>query len=275
MHEYFLACPNGGFFDYRRNEICTRRALGAACLSTNCDSRRALHKAWRVARGVVARGPGALPRGLRDVICISDIQSRIMSPYLPDRCQVHCVSNPVAVHGPQVNALTQDHYLFVGRLSPEKGAVQFAQAARRLGLQAVFVGDGPERAAVQDANPDAVITGWLAPADVQVHLGRSRALVFPSLWYECQPLVPIEALLRGVPVVAGAWGAAAEVIEDGQNGIIYDAPTVDSLCTALDRVRQIGSFDATELVQMTAPQTHLTRLLEIYEGMLARSASPG
>ena len=63
MHEYFLACPNGGFYDYRRKEICTRRALGLSCLTTNCDLRHASHKAWRVARGAVLNGPGRMPRG--------------------------------------------------------------------------------------------------------------------------------------------------------------------------------------------------------------------
>jgi hypothetical protein len=56
MHDYFLACPNGGFFDYPRQEICTRRALGPACLTTHCDARHPAHKAWRRGgcRGVCA-----------------------------------------------------------------------------------------------------------------------------------------------------------------------------------------------------------------------------
>ena len=50
LHEYFIACPNGGFFNYRANEICRLRALSAACLATNCDKQGYAQKLWRVGR---------------------------------------------------------------------------------------------------------------------------------------------------------------------------------------------------------------------------------
>jgi glycosyltransferase involved in cell wall biosynthesis len=100
-------------------------------------------------------------------------------------------------------------------------------------------------------------------------LSKARALVFPSLWYECQPLVPIEALLRGVPVVSGRWSAASEVVDHGRNGILYDEPDVGSLARALEAVSSIGVFDTTELAAETSPERHLNGLLEIYEGLLS------
>src|SRR5215218_1509601 len=68
LHEYFLACPNGGFYDYGAGEICKRRALGLSCLTTRCDSRSDFHKAWRVARQLVLKTAGTMPAGLREVI---------------------------------------------------------------------------------------------------------------------------------------------------------------------------------------------------------------
>ncbi len=96
----------------------------------------------------------------------------------------------------------------------------FAEAAQRAGVRAIFVGDGPEADQIRRINPAAEITGWVSPEEVQNRLGTARAVVFPSLWYEGQPLVPIEALLRGVPVVCGRWSAAHEVVEHGVNGVI-------------------------------------------------------
>ncbi len=268
MHEYFLACPNGGFYHYPRGEICTRRPLGPACLSTNCDVRHGAHKAWRVARTLAARGPGRLPRGLRHVISISDTQARVMRPFLPPTATLHRVSNPIAVGGAAVAAAENRTLVFVGRLSPEKGALQLARAARETGWPVLFIGDGPEAEAIRSANPDAEITGWLSPAQVQQRLSEARALVFPSLWYEGQPLGPIEALLRGIPVVCGAWSAAAEEVRDGENGVIYRAPTVAALTEALARLPEIGRVDSTDLAARVSPQAHLARLLEVYEAVL-------
>lgn len=274
MHEYFLACPNGGFFDYRAGEICTRVPLSASCCVTNCDSRFAVHKIWRLARGAVARGPGRLPGGLQDIAYISETQSQAMAPYLPSDARLHHLPNPVATAGPPVRAAGNRNFVFVGRLSREKGCVVFAEAARRAGVPAVFVGDGPEADAIRAANPEAVITGWLRPEDVHTHLAEARALVFPSLWYECQPLVPIEALLRGVPVICGDWSAAREVVRHGENGIIYDKPDAETLAGAIARIADVPEFDAGDLAEQASPARHLDRLSAICQDMLERVRAP-
>ncbi|WP_430450513.1 glycosyltransferase [Rhodophyticola sp.] len=79
---------------------------------------------------------------------------------------------------------------------------------------------------------------------MQAHLAKARALVFPSTWYEVQGMVTIEALLRGIPVVCGAWSAASEVIRDGENGALYDTPRDADLIAALRRLPDIGAFQS-------------------------------
>lgn len=270
MHEYFLACPNGGFFDYQKREICTRRPLSLGCICTDCDVRHISHKAWRVARSAIARSIGHMPRGLRHVAYISQTQLRAMDAYLPVTAQRHALPNPVEIGGDPVDTRRNEAYVFVGRLSPEKGGLLFAKAAKIAGVKAVFVGDGPEAVAIRGANQDATITGWVSPDEVQAHLSSARALVFPSLWYEGQPLVPIEALIRGVPVVCGSWSAASEVVDHGVNGVIYDSPDVPSLAASLAQVASIPAFDARTLADEISPRRHLERLLEIYEEMLSQ-----
>ena len=268
MHEFFLACPNGGFYDYRRGEICRRRALGASCLSVNCDVRNGAHKAWRVARQTVAAGRGGLPRRLGDVITISALQIEVMRPYLSPRTRVHHVPNPVPRTGVRVDAGANDVFLHVGRLSPEKGCRVFAEAARRAGVRAVFVGEGPERAAIEAANPDALVTGWLDGAAVRGWMERARCVVFPSLWYETFGLVAYEALEMGVPVIAGAWSAAAEAIEPGATGLLVDEPGPGPLAAAIAELAR-PDHPVFERIPRATPFTvsqdeHVDRLLEVY-----------
>lgn len=265
MHEYFLACPNGGFYDYQANAICTRRAMGADCLTTNCDVRSMSHKAWRVARQAATWSAGRMPRGLRDVITISATQRRVMEPYLAPATRIHHVPNPVDLGAlPPVDAGANTIFLFIGRLNPEKGGLLFARAAREAGVQAVFVGDGPEAEAIRTANPDATITGWQTPAQVQDWIARARALVFPSLWYEGQPLVPLEALSRGVPVVAGAWTAASEAFVPGVSGVLIESPTHSALVSALASVQSLDAFDGSRIAETVSPERHLDNLISVY-----------
>ncbi len=277
MHEYFLACPNGGFYDYQAGEICTRRAMGPSCLATNCDARSALHKGWRVLRQAALWGPGRLPRGLRDIGYISQTQLAAMRPYLPKEARLHHILNPVdfAPDAPRVRAEDNEVFLFIGRLMPEKGALDFAIAAKQAGVRAVFLGAGPEEERIRSANPEAELLGWVSPEEVAGWLQKARALVFPSLWYEGYPLVTCEALAQGVPCIAGHWSAASEMIISGSNGLIYDAP--DKLATALAEARDLPaatlramsdtaytkrkSYAATE-------QEHCQRVAQILEGLV-------
>jgi glycosyltransferase involved in cell wall biosynthesis len=273
MHEYFLACPNGGFFDYGQQALCTRRPLGKACLTTNCDARHRSHKAWRVLRQAVLWGPGNLPRRLSNIVYLSETQRRAMARYIPASTRLHHLPNPIAREEgkPRVSIEANDVFLFVGRLNPEKGGLLFARAAQQAGVRAVFVGDGPESKAIMEANRRAEITGWLAPREVDSWLTQARCLVFPSLWYECHPLAPLEALSRGVPVVCGSWTAAAENIASGKNGLILDSRRPEDWAAALKRLSDVE--DARALGQRTyarghsapSPDEHCSQFVELTE----------
>jgi glycosyltransferase involved in cell wall biosynthesis len=276
MMEYFLVCPNGGFYDYPRNALCTRRPLGLDCLTTNCDARHPVHKAWRVARQAVLWSAGRLPRGLRDAIYVSETQRRLMEPYLPPGIRLHHVPPPVHLpERPPVKAVENDAFLFVGRFDPEKGGREFAEAARRAGVPAVFVGDGPERAAIAAANPDAEFTGWLSTEEVQAWTARARCFVFPSLWYETFGLVAYDALAIGVPVICGRWNAAAEAVREGENGLLVDTPTVEGFTAALAALKDdahpvFARIDPAKLPDISEA-AYLERLLAVYAGILAQA----
>ena len=85
-----------GFFNYRSGEICRKRALGLDCLTSRCDVRNDLHKAWRVARQLVLRTAGRLPRDLREIIYLSAEQKSIMAPYISSEARWHHLPNPVS-----------------------------------------------------------------------------------------------------------------------------------------------------------------------------------
>jgi glycosyltransferase involved in cell wall biosynthesis len=272
MHEYFLACPNGGFYDYRKNEICRKQALGLECLSTNCDVRHAVHKGWRLLRQKIMNKFGGMPNSLKDIIYISETQYRAMQSYLSDEINMHFVPNPIPLPKlSQVTASENEIFLFIGRLNPEKGGLLFAKAAKKAGVKAVFVGDGAERQAIETVNPKAVITGWQTPEQVQEWLAKARCLVFPSLWYETFGLVAYEALARGVPVISGAWTAGSEIVKHQINGLIFQHHTEKSLETAIEELK--GEHPVFESVKYSindipTPERHLNGLLDVYSKVL-------
>lgn len=117
-------------------------------------------------------------------------------------------------------------FLFVGRLVSAKGAAALLHAAARLQTMGLvfrvnFIGDGPERAALEaqarasGLGGTVVFSGAMSEKDLEHAWANSIALVMPSLAGEVFGLVIAEAMLRGKPVIVPSNGALAEVAGDG------------------------------------------------------------
>lgn len=277
LHEYFLACPNGGFYDYQAGAICTRRALGADCLTTNCDARSANHKAWRVARQLVLKSAGRMPRDLCEIIYLAPKQQAIMQPYFSGQARWHYLPNPV---GPapdrRVAAETNDLFLFVGRLSPEKGAETAAAAAKLANVPIAFVGDGECESAIRRANRDAILAGWVEPGELHRWIDRARCLVFPSLWYETFGLVVADALRVGLPVLVADSSVAASLVADRVNGRHLPAGDVPAWAAAMSAlnddalVRRWSEAAFNAGSDLLDEDEYTNRLIGIYENVRSR-----
>lgn len=277
LHEYFLACPNGGFYDYQAGAICTRRALGADCLTTNCDARSASHKAWRVARQLVLKSAGRMPRDLREIIYLAPKQQAIMQPYFSSEARWHYLPNPV---GPapdrRVAVENNDLFLFVGRLSPEKGAEIVAAAARTANVKIAFVGEGECSEAIRRANPDAIVAGWVEPEELATWMARARCLVFPSLWYETYGLVVADALRAGLPVLVADSSVAASLVTDGVSGRHLPAGNVPAWAAAMSAMSDDALVQSWSEAAFHAgsdlldEDEYTSRLIGIYENVRSR-----
>jgi len=223
LHDYFTACPNGGFYDYQQKQLCLRRGMSVSCLKTNCDVRNYKHKVWRVARNVVQLRVGGIPSSIKHFIYISELSKQILQPYLPESAKLHYVPNPIDVSpNARIEAENNQFYIFIGRLSPEKGIDTFCQVFSKLNYPAIVVGDGEGISNLKKEYPMIEFKGWLEKTAISNILGKAKALVFPTHWYETQGLVVYEALAQGIPVIVPEHCCAAEGVVHGEDGLLYN-----------------------------------------------------
>lgn len=276
LHDYFCACPTGGFFDARTASHCHVKPLSLACITCNCDVRSYRHKLWRVVRQLAQEKVGRIPAGIDTFIVLSRLSRLVLQPYLPKAARMFEVSNPIDIPlGSPVDVGSNRAFTMIGQLSLLKGGQLFAAVARHCGVQAVFVGDGPSTQEIAAANPAATITGWVSQERVGEYLSKARALVFPSLWYEAQPLAVLEAAARGVPAVVSDGCAAAESVRDGMTGLVFKNGDATSLAAALrrlsddDLVRRLGR-GAYETYWADPPvlERHVAELERVYRCVL-------
>jgi glycosyltransferase involved in cell wall biosynthesis len=235
-HDFFLSCPNGVYLDYPRAEVCERRPLSVACLTTNCDKRAYAHKLWRAARQHVLRTRLSPHLSAASFVMIHPA----MRPWLTRAIQPQnllAIRNPITPFGPPVRAPERQHRLaHIGQVQRLKGVYELAEAARRCGAHVDFFGGGEDLADLQTRYPEHTWHGWTDRETIGRHLHSIRAVVVATQSPEPFCLAAFESAATGLPlVVSDSILAAHELVESG-TALPFAAGDVDALTTVLDRV---------------------------------------
>jgi glycosyltransferase involved in cell wall biosynthesis len=205
------------------------------------------------------------------------------------RVAPHLVLNGVHLSGHPSPTTAVDagpvRLVWVGRMQAQKNllfGVRALALARDANWRLDVIGDGPDRAAVEEAVRTAGIServafrGWLDPAEVHAAMAASHVLFMPSL-SEGLSMVSVEALLHGLALICSRIGGFADVAIDGVNAVVCsldDATTfasaVRGLCT--NRVRLAAMRSAS---YKHAAKFDLERSLDAYEEVLRAAARAG
>ena len=238
FHDYVSVCPNGGFYNHPRDEVCRLQPLSRSCVLESCDRRGYGQKLWRVARHTVQRRWGLLPGAVKHVIVVSDFSRRILEPFLPSGIHLHSVQNMINVtRSAPADPAGNQAYVMVGRMSREKGPHVLASVAGRTSWPVRFIGEGESLPEIRRLAPRSTVTGWLSHDDVVKELAGARALIFPSLWYETEGLVVLEAAALGIPSVVADSCAARDLVVHEDTGLHFRSGDDHHLQSVMDRLQ--------------------------------------
>jgi glycosyltransferase involved in cell wall biosynthesis len=130
-----------------------------------------------------------------------------------------------------------EYFLYLGRLSPEKGLPMLLKAWRDSPARLLVAGGGPLMASLLRQTPHNVdMLGDVPSEDVGGLLAGARALLVPSRAYEGGPRAVLEAYAAGVPVLASRLGSLTEVVHDGVSGLLLDHREPREWRAATDRL---------------------------------------
>lgn len=212
----------------------------------SCRYRRRLERSVRrcVYRGVNLRACRAATAIVANFVLLADelavraeiSRSRITT--IRNAAEPGWLDGHHGTESPKVRHGFDRYFLFVGSLIERKSPDVLLRALTEVSLPCVFVGDGPmraslERLAARSGISDRVVfTGPLDHRDVRPYYMDAEALVLPSV-SEGVPLVAIEALGAGIPVVASNLTGIASVVRDSENGLLIEPGDEASLARAL------------------------------------------
>jgi glycosyltransferase involved in cell wall biosynthesis len=159
---------------------------------------------------------------------------------------VHCGLDATFLGADPVAVPLAPRLVCIGRLAEQKGQMVLLQALAQLAhegmtFEAVIAGDGLLRPVI-DAEVGRLglsgrvrITGWLSGADVRSEIEAARGMVLPS-FAEGLPVVIMEALALGRPVVSTYVAGIPELVRDGEHGWLVPAGDVDALASAIRKL---------------------------------------
>lgn len=276
-HNYRHVCVRGTFFREGHDcRECVGHTFGTPAVRHSCyrDSR---------AESLVMATALAAHRGrfhrVDRYVALTPLMAEHLVSYGIDRAKVTVVPNSAPDPGtapPRGNGV-----LFAGRLSPEKGFRLLAEAWAQLPTTVgplVVAGDGFERPAVialASRRPDVEYVGVVAPEAMPTLIAGSAAVVVPSLWDDVCPMIAIEAMALGRPVLATARGGLPYLIGDDGGEIVEATP--DALRAGLLRVlaggAEAGRAARARYERLFSPTVVTAALIAAYEDVLAARSS--
>src|SRR3990172_1657749 len=142
------------------------------------------------------------------------------------------ISPPVDVKRFDPAPQRDDFYLYVSRLVPYKMTAEIISAFNQLEYPLVVVGDGPEMPRLQRLAKDNIkLMGHQPDSVVTDLMNRAKAFVYMAV--EDFGIAMVEAQAAGCPVIAYHKGGAAEIVQDGETGRLFQEQTAMSLSEAV------------------------------------------
>lgn len=271
-HDFYLVCPKSSLMRLN-GKFCKNPLLCQICL-------------------IGSGKPPQLGRlGKRRIIKIPS-GMKILSPsqYMADRLQsfgveVYSILRNFAPDPGEKTArmkCEQKYLLYLGILEPHKGirtlVESFVKSRNKHDFRLYIVGNGslkPElkRRILASGLDDRIrILGFMQRNDVDFLIKNASALIIPSEWEENAPLVALEGLSFGTPLIGSNLGGLPEILKTNSASMMFEAGNVDDLaskiCLAWSRDNRLNearrmAIDAYR--KEFSPDVHITRYMKIIE----------
>lgn len=286
LHDYKLICPsykleNGGVICEDCRGLKFRHAIKNRC-----------HKNSLIASGIYSfesyfsHFRKSYTRKVSRLISPSRFLRDKFVEFGWDTRQIEVVPNFLDTDAFEPRFAKGDYFLYLGRLSAEKGVVTLLEAISGLaaGAKLVVAGTGPLEDELKErfGGLDAVsFAGYLSGKKLQDAIRGALAVVIPSEWYENAPMSVLEAMAYGKPVIAARIGGIPEMVHDNETGFLFESGDVDDLRGKLAGMRSLpsstvedmGHAARTFVEENHSKELHYNKLMAVYRDAQGRSKS--
>lgn len=274
LHDYFSACPNGGFFNYNQNQICKLNPLSKQCLSSNCDSRNYMFKIYRIIRQWIQTKIVKLNKRVKYATYVSNFSYHILKKYFPETTQFYQLYNPIDIEKKKkLTTVVKDKViLYIGRITKEKGLELFCNAVTELNYPAKVIGDGPLLPILKKQYPNIEFLGWKNSQELNYYYQTAHFFVFPTLLYETAGLTVLEAAQNNLYSLVSDISASKEFVEHYSIGETFHSGNIEDLKQKIQKLYNTPRKDikkaSKKIDEDLNHKKYLVNTLKIYYSIL-------
>lgn len=273
VHNYRFICPNGLLF--RNNSICYECRGGKFF---NCIRYRCYKDSFIFSflySYLIKRYSKDFRRKIDLFIALNDfVRDKLVDAGFDSSKIV--IKDNMASDSDLKRKSDGGYYLFLGRLSSEKGVEFMTECFSENGFKLTVGGDGPvlellrkKYASFQNINFSGFVTG----DKKNELLAGASALIVPSVWYENYPMTIVEAFKAGIPVIASDIGGLSSIINDNVNGFLFEPASCRSLIEILtsfsSEIRErTGDAARQTFIERMEKNANVRKLIGIYKSVL-------
>lgn len=280
IHDFRLLCPAFIFIN-GKNEICERCKNGRFfnCLTNNCSP-----------EGIIRSGLLTIESYFRNIIIPFDeyinkfifVSNFTMNKFFETKYKIKSKSY-------QLYNFTSDfdyddiksdnkYFLFIGRLSREKGLLSLIEAFKELPEQNLIIaGEGPlKKELFETKSPNIEFIGHKSGVELKELIKKAYFIIISSECFENNPMAIVESYSVGTPVIGSDLGGIPEIIIDGETGYLFKNKNVLSLMGVIKKAALINkkeysnmSYNAYNFAQKKfSASNHFDALSIIYQNAI-------
>lgn len=281
LHEYKPICPTYSLVS--KGRICER-----------CKGKRFYHAMLQKCNhdSIMASAINSIEMYLHHGLGWYDLPDAYITPsnFMREKMIEFGMSGEKIIHIPnfidvdKYKFSTEDegYFVYMGRLSAIKGVHTLLAAMKNLSSSGklLIIGEGPERAeleALKDRQglKNVEFAGYQNTETLMRLLSKCTFSVLPSEWYENCPMSILESMAMGKPVVGARIGGIPELIDDGQDGLLFDSGDALDLAEKLSyllanpgRCKEMGFNARRKMESKYDAGIHYQKILDVYRRVL-------
>lgn len=127
---------------------------------------------------------------------------------------------------------------------------------------------------------NVIVYGFLPKQETFDIINKSFISLIPSIWYDNMPNSFIESQAYGIPVIASDIGSLTELIQDNQNGLLFEPDNAKILAEKIEQMIDMSNEDYIKMAEFSlefikqycSKENHYNKLIEIFNDVINRGS---